>query len=119
MRAKRWRDLGSNLEYHVKISDLALLDAEDYVQFIRQVKKQPKAADRWFHGLVSAIFSLANLPSRCAPIPEIDDFPFELRHLIFHSHRIIFRVDEASKTIEVLRVYHGSRKKVGPEDMDC
>jgi plasmid stabilization system protein ParE len=118
MRMRRWTDLGSNLAYRVKISDSALVDAEDYVQFIRQTKREPKAADRWFRGFVSAVFSLADLPSRCPLIPEIDDFPFELRHLIFYSHRIVFRLDEVGKTVEILRVYHGSRKKIGPDDVD-
>lgn len=103
MRIRRWRDLESNLAYHVKISDPALIDAEDYVQFIREVKKEPKAAERWFRSFVSAVFSLADLPSRCPLIPEAGDFPFELRHLIFYSHRIVFRLDEARKTVEILR----------------
>jgi plasmid stabilization system protein ParE len=118
MRMRRWTDSGSNLAYRVKISDSALIDAEDYVEFIRQTKREPKAADRWFRGLVSAVFSLADLPLRCPLIPETDDFPFELRQLIFHSHRIVFRLDEAGKTVEILRVYHGSRKKISPDDVD-
>jgi plasmid stabilization system protein ParE len=118
MRMRRWTDFGSSLAYRVEISDLAPVDAEDYVQFIRQTKREPKAADRWFHGFVSAVFWLADLPSRCPLIPEIDDFPFELRHLIFYSDRIVFRLDEAAKTVEILHIYHGSRKKIGPADLD-
>jgi len=39
--------------------------------------------------------SLEELPSRCPLIPEATQFPTELRHLIYHSHRIIFLSDPA------------------------
>jgi plasmid stabilization system protein ParE len=89
------------LEYQVRISDSALIDAEEYVQYIRHVKRAPKAADRWFRSLGSAIFSLASLPSRCPLIPESDDFPFEIRHLIFHSHRIISGLTEPVRPLKL------------------
>ena len=44
--------------------------AEDYVRFIRDVRKEPEAAERWFHGLVEAIHSLEELQARCPVIPE-------------------------------------------------
>jgi plasmid stabilization system protein ParE len=105
------------LDYHVKITDSALSDAQEYVHFIRQVKKEPEAAERWFRGLVAAIFSLEQMPSRCALIPEAEKFPLEIRHRIFHSHRIIFHINEKSKTVTVLRVYHASRRKIEPADL--
>jgi plasmid stabilization system protein ParE len=74
----------------VEITDSALNDAEEYTQYIRLEKREPRAAERWFRGLVSAILSLENLPSRCALIPETEEFTLELRHLIYYSHRIIF-----------------------------
>ena len=46
------------MEYHVEITETALDDAEECVQFIRKVNKEPEAAEKWFRGLVSAIYSL-------------------------------------------------------------
>src|SRR5690242_17024151 len=106
MHARRLKVSGPNLAYRVEIADAALADAEEYVGFIRQVKKEPEAADRWFRGLVSAIRSLEKLPSRCPLIPEAEEFPFELRQLIFHSHRLIFRINETTKKVFVVRIYH-------------
>jgi hypothetical protein len=40
------------LEYHVEITETALDDAEEYVQFIRKVNKEPEAAEKWFRGRV-------------------------------------------------------------------
>lgn len=82
MPGLRLRGLEPSLAYDVKITDSALLDAEQYVNYIRFEKRDPEAAEIWFHGLVSAMFSLAQLPSRYALIPEADEFSFELRQLI-------------------------------------
>lgn len=106
------------MAYRVSITDSALRDAEEYVRFIRHVKKEPQAAERWFCGVVSAIYSLEESPNRCPLIPEAEEFPFKLRHLIYHSHRIIFRTDEADQTVQVVRIYHGSRREFQPHDAD-
>jgi plasmid stabilization system protein ParE len=58
------------LPYRVRITDAALADARDYVRFVRDVKKEPAAAERWYRGLLEAVFSLEELPSRCPLIPE-------------------------------------------------
>ncbi|HEV2962540.1 MAG TPA: type II toxin-antitoxin system RelE/ParE family toxin [Candidatus Angelobacter sp.] len=105
------------MAYRVNITDLALSDAQDYALFIRKEKKEPEAARRWFRGLLSAIYSLENMPARCALIPEGQDFPYEFRQLIFHSHRIIFHIVETRKTVTVLRVYHGSREWIRLEEL--
>ena len=84
------------MAFQVDITEPALADIEEYVRFIRDVRKEPDAA--WFLGLLRAIDSLEHLPERCAVIPEHDEFTFEIRHLIYFSHRIIFRV------------YHGARE---------
>ena len=105
------------MPYRVRITDAALADARDYVRFIRDVKKEPAAAERWYRGLLEAVFSLEQLPSRCPPIPEANEFPAELRHLIYHSHRIIFSSDPAGTTVDVLRIYHGSRRRLSSADV--
>lgn len=98
------------MAFHVDITEPALVDAEDYVRFIRDIKKEPEAVERWFRGLVQAICSLEELPERCPVIPEQEEFAFEIRHLVNFSHRIIFRVQHESKRLVIYRVYHGSRQ---------
>ena len=58
----------------VDIAEPALVDAEEYVLFIRDIQKEPEAAERWFRGLIQAIYSLEDLPERCAVIAEQDEF---------------------------------------------
>jgi plasmid stabilization system protein ParE len=96
------------LGFQVDITEPALADAEDYVRFIRDVRKEPEAAERWFRGLIQAIYSLEELPERCPMVPEHEEFSFEIRHLIYFSHRIIFRVELETKRVVIYRVYHGS-----------
>jgi len=105
------------LAFQVDITEPALADAEDYVRFIREVGKQPEAAGRWFRGLVRAIYSLEELPERCPVIPEQENFSFEIRHLIYFSHRIVFRVERARNRVVVFRVYHRSRQVLAEGDL--
>ena len=105
------------MAFQVDITDPALIDAEDYVRFIRDVRREPETSERWFRGLVEAIYSLEEFPERCPVIPEQDDFPFEIRHLIYFSHRIIFGVRHDNRSVVVYRVYHGSRRGLSREDL--
>ena len=105
------------MAFQVDITEPALADAEDYVRFIREAGKQPEAAGRWFRGLVRAIYSLEERPERCPVIPEVEDFSFEMRHLIYFSHRIVFRVERDRNRVVVFRVYHGSRQALAEGDL--
>jgi plasmid stabilization system protein ParE len=50
-------------------------------------------------------------------IPEQEDFSFEIRHLIYFSHRIIFRVERDRNRVVVFRVYHGHRQVLAEGDL--
>ena len=116
-RGWHWQLSENDLEFLVEITEPALLDAEEYVQFIREVKGEPDAAERWFRGLMAAIFSLEEIPERCPLIPERASFPFEVRHLIYFSHRILFKVQPDIRRVVVYRVYHGSRLRLQYRDL--
>jgi len=85
--------------YEVDITGAALADAEEYVSFIRDSKREPDAADTWFRGLVKAIFLIQRDST-----------------VVYQSHRIVFCVDGRRKRVTVLRVYDGSRRSLQPED---
>jgi plasmid stabilization system protein ParE len=75
--------------------------------------RAPMAALRWYKGIERAIDSLRTLPNRCAVAPESEFLGVELRHDIYKSHRIIFRVDENARMVRVLHVRHGARRAIG------
>jgi toxin ParE1/3/4 len=75
------------------------------------------AALKWYRGLKEAILSLEEQPNRCPPTPEKKD----LRHLLHghkpHVYRVIFRVMEKQKQVDVLHICHGARRKLNMSDL--
>jgi plasmid stabilization system protein ParE len=72
--------------------------------------RNSRAASRWYAGLKNAILSLEDLPDRCPVTPERAN----LRHLLYgrkpNVYRVIFRVQEKQKKVEVLHIRHGARR---------
>jgi plasmid stabilization system protein ParE len=74
------------------------------------------AALTWYRGLKQAILSLENHPGRCPVAPEMD----KLRHLLYgnkpHIYRVIYRILERQKQVDVLHIRHGARKPFKASD---
>lgn len=74
------------------------------------------AAFQWYEGLEREIFSLKEHPNRCPVTPESNRF----RHLLYggkpYIYRVIYRVVEAKKHVEVLHIRHGARRPLRPSD---
>ncbi len=75
------------------------------------------AALKWYLGLKVAILSLEVQPNRC-PVTRRRD---KLRHLLYghspHTYRVIYRVLENQKQVEVLHIRHGARRKLKTSDL--
>ena|ERR1700737_3037 len=71
-----------------------------------------EAALKWYRGLKEAIISLEDHPNRC-PVTRKKD---GLRHLLYghkpNIYRVIYRVLEKQKLVEVLHIRHGARRKL-------
>ena len=69
------------------------------------------AALKWYIGLKKAILSLEEQPNRCPKTPENS----KLRHLLYghkpHIYRVIYRVTEKSKQVDVLHIRHSTRQR--------
>ena len=69
---------------------------------------QSDAALKWYRGLKQAILSLEKIPNRC---PETSSENANLRHLLYghkpHVYRIIYRLSEKTKHVDVLHIRHG------------
>jgi len=76
-----------------------------------------EAALKWYLGLKEAILSLEVQPKRC-PVTRRRD---KLRHLLYghnpHTCRVIYRVLEDRKQVEVLHLRHGARRKLRTSDL--
>jgi plasmid stabilization system protein ParE len=75
------------------------------------------AALKWYQGLKETILSLQDRPNRHPVIRQSD----KLRHLLYghkpHIYRVIYRVMESQKHVEVLHIRHGARRKLKPSDL--
>ena len=69
------------------------------------------AARDWYKELKEQILSLEVHPNRCSVTPEKKT----LRHLLYgrrhHVYRVIYRIRERQKEVEVLHIRHGARKR--------
>jgi len=82
------------LAYDIQITLPARQDARDYAAFIRDEQQSTAAAGRWLDGLYAAIKELAEAPHRFAVIPEAGELGFPYRSVVYHSHRVIYAVND-------------------------
>jgi plasmid stabilization system protein ParE len=90
--------------------DLALL-------FVEINAEHSGAALEWYRGLKEAILSLEDRPNRCPATRENR----ALRHLLYGNkpqvYRIIYRVLETQKHVQVLHIRHGARRAFKASDV--
>ena len=76
------------------------------------------AALRWYERLKRSILSLASLPKRCPVTPENRT----LRHLLYghkpHTYRVIYRVNDRQKRVDVLHIRHGARQRFHNSELE-
>jgi plasmid stabilization system protein ParE len=103
------------MAYLVNITSRAERDLTDLFQKINA--EHSDAALHWYRGLKGAILSLEEHPNRC-PVTRKSD---KLRHLLYghkpHIYRVIYRVLERQKLVEVLHIRHGARRKPKTSDV--
>ena len=103
------------MAYLVRIASRA---ERDLVSLYEEINAPDSAAARqWYQGLKQAILSLAEKPNRCPVTPENKRF----RHLVYgdkpHLYRIIYRVHNRQKRVDVLHIRHGARRKFRASDL--
>ncbi|HKP86567.1 MAG TPA: type II toxin-antitoxin system RelE/ParE family toxin [Blastocatellia bacterium] len=111
------------MAYRVDISPSALQDAEDAYVWVKE--HAPSRAGAWYEGLLKAIYSLENLPTRCSIAPESKDIGITIRQLLYSKkgsvYRILFAVGHDDATgedvVRVFRIRHSARLKLTPEEL--
>ena len=97
------------MAYLVNITPRAERDFSDL--FLEIDASESQAAFRWYRGLQSAMLTLSDNPNRCPATPEKK----LLRHLLYgnkpHAYRVIYRVIERQKRVDILHVRHGARQR--------
>jgi plasmid stabilization system protein ParE len=68
-------------------------------------------------GLQDAIASLREHPLRCPHAPEAVWFEREVRQPLFHSHRLLFAVEDDE--VVVLHIRHGQRLPATADELEA
>lgn len=105
------------MAHKIFLSPLARQDIIETADYIREHGSAERAT-RWASELVKVIAGLGEMPERCPLADESHDVGLQLRELHYHSHRVIFRVDDATSTVQILRLYHSSRAPLRLEDIE-
>jgi plasmid stabilization system protein ParE len=92
------------VEYKVYFSDDALRDFDETLEFIRQDKSA--AAEKFGNALLNHAYLLAAFPLIGAPVAGRPG----LRNLLHTPIRIYYRIDEDKKLVEIIHLWHGSRR---------
>ena len=90
----------------------------DLVQLYWEINAENSAAAlKWYHRLKKGILNLERHPNRC-PIFRAKG---KLRHLLYghkpYIYRVIYRVLEKRKQVEVLHIRHGARRNPTASDL--
>lgn len=103
------------MAYLVNVTSRAERDLAEL--YARINAESSDAALKWYRGLKNNILSLEEHPKRCSVIRAKD----KLRHLLYgrkpHIYRVIYRVLEKEKRVEVLHIRHGARRKPVRSDL--
>lgn len=101
------------MAYRVELSEPAREDIVEAVTFI--AADSPERAKRWILLLEQLLDNLCDMPRRFPRVPEFATGPAEYREARHFSHRVIFRIDEDSSRVQVVRVYHVARKPLAED----
>jgi len=100
------------MEFQVKLTRNAKREIENAYLWLKQ--GNPVYADQWFRSLMNAIATLQDKPRRCAVARENDDFPEEIRQLIFgksrNKYRIIFTI--VDNMVYIIYLRHSSQSSI-------
>ena len=95
------------MAYPIKILPRAERDLSQLYHHVNATESQ--TALRWYKGLKQAILTLEADPCRCPFIPEDARF----RHLLYgrkpHVYRIIYRIFERKRLVEIMFIRDGKR----------
>ena len=91
------------MDYKVILSPLALADLEEIVRYV--AAHDPTAAQRLGMRLLDQAETLCRMPHRGGGVRARPG----VRKLLLRPYLIFYRVDDAARTVEVLRFWHGAQ----------
>jgi plasmid stabilization system protein ParE len=107
------------MSYRLVITDDARQQLRDSARWWADHRSADEAA-RWFDGFDRKIDRLKENPHSHSLAAEDEDFPYELRELLFGlgsrpTHRALFTIQP--ETVIVLAIRHVAQDRVAPDDV--
>jgi plasmid stabilization system protein ParE len=103
------------MRYRVEIAPEAEQEIRDAYLWIRG--DSPANAARWRLGLLEAVRSLSQQPTRCPLAPESVAFQQDIRQLIYGRrggvYRVLFVIGD--ETVSILHIRHAAREFLQPD----
>ena len=94
------------MTYRVLVSDEALDAVRAYLDYIAVSQQLPLTAARWWKRALARVETLRSMPRRCPLAPENKFSDHELRMLIVNHCLFIFNIDDATRTVRVVKFRH-------------
>ena len=106
------------MEFTIVITRRAEADIDSAVRWMADHRSASVAA-RWHIGIRRAIRSLRIEPTRCPIADEAVDLGHELRELLHHRRRTVYRIlfTIAGTTVNVIRVRHAAQDRLTDADI--
>ena len=93
--------------YRVIVHPRAEDDIDAVYAYIIREHQDVGGGEAWLRGLRRAVGKLDLMPAR-HPTVTVRGRP-PVHRFVYHSHLVYYEVDEPSRTVQVLRVWHGAR----------
>lgn len=95
-------------QYTVKLMSRAVRDLDGIYSYIAGTLLEPGTAQKMVDELERGILSLAQFPNRC-PLRRSGVYAHRgYRQLLVRNYAVIYRVDEAAKTVAVVTVRYAA-----------
>ena len=111
------------MAFRVEISPQAFTDLDDIADYITRHGSFDRA-EEWFNGIISAIRTLEDLPSRCPVADESEDLEQEAHVLLDgrrnRKYRVYYSIQQRTPskgTVSVFHVRHWARKSLSPDQL--
>jgi plasmid stabilization system protein ParE len=109
------------MAFRVELAPEALADLDAIAVYIQE-RGSFVNAERWFNGIVDAIRSLDELPTRCPVAAESQELQTEIRLLLHgkrhRQYKIYFAIHHDSGTVRVFHVRHWARKPLTDQELN-
>ena len=100
------------MTYRINIAPRAQRDIQEIHDRIGCVEAMPDRAVAWVDGLFEILASLSEFPRRCRRAPESVWVDGELRQLLYHSHRVLFTIE--NDVVNIVHIRHGAMLPLVP-----